>query len=398
MPSNPGDRWEGRKQLRLKHGAGTSQFLRLVSHGRALTEWVTALAGRSATIGQLNYSRSKGSPDNIFRTQRNDLRRFETADPHHDLTRKRYRSDQYGLSNRPSNSQTRLSQGGMAKRIRPDNLSDGARLRPIAFIELPLSAHGRTGGYSAVAPRYRTSIQYHARKHRLLLGDLSLTTLIPVRSRTEIDIPLESYNSSARLTRSSFAFASSSARLSTRTKRQFHNSRHSMRGVKTEPDRTPAAIGKAPLSRLASALTERARHFSGIRATTRTDDHNLGAIRQRSVNGSPSLTGLSSRTNRILAPLSTHEGGAKTLTHRPTFTLNPLSGRSAPAASSLRSKMSARSEARPILVDFSPTVVLNGDADPGEFERRIIHAIERHSHELARLVLRELQAQRRAAF
>jgi hypothetical protein len=60
--------------------------------------------------------------------------------------------------------------------------------------------------------------------------------------------------------------------------------------------------------------------------------------------------------------------------------------------------MGAIEGSRPVVVNFSPTVVLQGGGDPGDLERRVVQAIGRHSHEIVRIVARELQLQRRAAF
>ena len=74
------------------------------------------------------------------------------------------------------------------------------------------------------------------------------------------------------------------------------------------------------------------------------------------------------------------------------------SGHAASATRSATFGKSAIEVSRPVVVNFSPTVVLQGGGDPGELERRVVQAIGRHSHELVRIVARELQLQRRAAF
>jgi hypothetical protein len=66
--------------------------------------------------------------------------------------------------------------------------------------------------------------------------------------------------------------------------------------------------------------------------------------------------------------------------------------------------IAARSQARaggmspPMVVNFSPTVALHGGTDEGEFERRVVQAIGHHSHELVRIVTRELRQRLRTAF
>ncbi|GEM_PF-6305459 len=75
-----------------------------------------------------------------------------------------------------------------------------------------------------------------------------------------------------------------------------------------------------------------------------------------------------------------------------------ISGHAASAIRSATSRMGAIEGSRPVVVNFSPTVVLQGGGDPGDLERRVVQAIGRHSHEIVRIVARELQLQRRAAF
>ncbi len=52
----------------------------------------------------------------------------------------------------------------------------------------------------------------------------------------------------------------------------------------------------------------------------------------------------------------------------------------------------------PFTVNFSPTVVVQSESQHGSIEGKVVDAIRRHSHELVRLIDRELQMQRRAVF
>lgn len=52
----------------------------------------------------------------------------------------------------------------------------------------------------------------------------------------------------------------------------------------------------------------------------------------------------------------------------------------------------------PMVINFSPTVVVHGGTDAGDLERRVVQAIGRHSHELIRILTRELQQRSRTAF
>jgi hypothetical protein len=52
----------------------------------------------------------------------------------------------------------------------------------------------------------------------------------------------------------------------------------------------------------------------------------------------------------------------------------------------------------PFTVNFSPTVVVQSESEHHSIEGKVLEAIRRHSHELVRLISRELQMQRRAFF
>lgn len=52
----------------------------------------------------------------------------------------------------------------------------------------------------------------------------------------------------------------------------------------------------------------------------------------------------------------------------------------------------------PVVITFSPTVVIHNQAEHGNLEGKVVEAIRRHSYELVRLISRELQTQRRAFF
>jgi hypothetical protein len=49
-------------------------------------------------------------------------------------------------------------------------------------------------------------------------------------------------------------------------------------------------------------------------------------------------------------------------------------------------------------VNFSPTIVLQNCEEFAGIENAVVQAIRQHSHELVRIIGRELQTQRRAAF
>jgi hypothetical protein len=52
----------------------------------------------------------------------------------------------------------------------------------------------------------------------------------------------------------------------------------------------------------------------------------------------------------------------------------------------------------PLIVNFSPTIVLQGKMERGNLERTVVQAIRLHSHELVQIINRELDTQSRAAF
>jgi hypothetical protein len=54
--------------------------------------------------------------------------------------------------------------------------------------------------------------------------------------------------------------------------------------------------------------------------------------------------------------------------------------------------------AQPLVVNFSPSVVIRKGAETEDLEQRVVQAIERHSYELLRIINRELESQRRVGF
>jgi hypothetical protein len=62
------------------------------------------------------------------------------------------------------------------------------------------------------------------------------------------------------------------------------------------------------------------------------------------------------------------------------------------------SRLDASEAHAPLVVNFSPTIVIQGRMEAGNIERTVIQAIRLHSHELVHIINRELQTQRRAAF
>ncbi len=58
----------------------------------------------------------------------------------------------------------------------------------------------------------------------------------------------------------------------------------------------------------------------------------------------------------------------------------------------------SRDSRPPIVVNFSPTIVVQGGIEPGNIEPTFLQSIRQYSHELVRTINRELQKQRRATF
>jgi hypothetical protein len=61
-------------------------------------------------------------------------------------------------------------------------------------------------------------------------------------------------------------------------------------------------------------------------------------------------------------------------------------------------QVTSNQPAQPIVVNFSPTIVLQNCEEFAGIENAVVQAIRQHSHELVRIIGRELQTQRRAAF
>jgi hypothetical protein len=53
---------------------------------------------------------------------------------------------------------------------------------------------------------------------------------------------------------------------------------------------------------------------------------------------------------------------------------------------------------RPLVVHFSPSVVIRSGSEMADLEQRVVQAIERHSHELFQIIGREMESQRRIEF
>jgi hypothetical protein len=89
---------------------------------------------------------------------------------------------------------------------------------------------------------------------------------------------------------------------------------------------------------------------------------------------------------------------ARLRAQRPALASSVFSGPAAFVNGAARSKAADTGASPPLVVNFSPTVNIHGAAEPSDLERRVAQAIERRSHELVRIVSRERQSQRRAAF
>jgi hypothetical protein len=63
-----------------------------------------------------------------------------------------------------------------------------------------------------------------------------------------------------------------------------------------------------------------------------------------------------------------------------------------------RARFDASEAAAPLVLNFSPTIVIQGKVEAENIENTVIRAIRTHSHELIHIINRELQTQRRAAF
>ncbi len=82
----------------------------------------------------------------------------------------------------------------------------------------------------------------------------------------------------------------------------------------------------------------------------------------------------------------------------PVFASAGSSGLAAATTAATRTEAAATGRRPPFVVNFSPTIVIDNAIGPGELEQRITQAIGRHSHELVRIMTRELQSRRRAMF
>jgi hypothetical protein len=128
------------------------------------------------------------------------------------------------------------------------------------------------------------------------------------------------------------------------------------------------------------------------------DGDGRGIARQSATALKLNSIGSMAQASRRLGPLSAGGIASGLRAQRRDFALPELRGQGVSKAESAQSKMGAIDGTASILVNFAPTVVLQSGADLGELERRVIQAIGRHSHELVRIISRELQSKRRAAF
>ncbi len=166
----------------------------------------------------------------------------------------------------------------------------------------------------------------------------------------------------------------------------------------------PTDVGVAQPPRSALPLAEGLSHLlearSRIGRTMRSvaGGDGLGIARQLStalhLKPIRSMTGAS----RTLGPLSAGGIALGLRGQPPASALTEIPGPGSSATKSAQFRKGAINGSGSILVNFSPTVVLQGGVESGELERRVVEAIGRHSHELIRIVSRELQSQRRAAF
>ena len=87
---------------------------------------------------------------------------------------------------------------------------------------------------------------------------------------------------------------------------------------------------------------------------------------------------------------------AQVRAQRPIFASTGMSGLTASTSGTARTGSAATGVSAAAVVNFAPSIVINGAMEPNELGRRVIEAIGRHSHELVRIITRELQSKRRA--
>ncbi len=100
--------------------------------------------------------------------------------------------------------------------------------------------------------------------------------------------------------------------------------------------------------------------------------------------------------NRALAATTGDRAAGRLHAAQPD--LRSFAGRVGGGSSTQQSAANAVDVPSSLIVNFSPSVVINDGGHSIDLENHVVQAIARHSHELARIMMRELQARRRAAF
>ena len=161
--------------------------------------------------------------------------------------------------------------------------------------------------------------------------------------------------------------------------------------------------GSSYLSRIAT-LIQKALKFNGLKMPQgreslierRTDNSKMASARA-GVREMGSMR-VGARTNR-LATVRPVASVIPRLHERSDEAAKPtLDGFYPPQSKGNAPKTRDADRSQPLVVNFSPTVVIRGVTQPDNIEQRVVQVIERHSHELLQIIHRELKSRQRVAF
>jgi hypothetical protein len=265
-------------------------------------------------------------------------------------------------------------------------------LRSVYEFKLLPNYHGTPTDDHPGALRNRVAFERKIEKRPLLMRTPGLLAAALIAKSQAPSRQLE-LHTIVQLAGAPLTFNKGSDHSSTGVRRLGNSSAPSL-SAKIEPQRRKAAFRPASFSPFNSRFSERLRGFSRITPVLHSASPDSKGTNQGSNASRAALIGLRLRPD-TLAPFASHGHGLQMFTPKPS--LNEFPKQQSSKAFTVRSNMPSKNESRPIQIDFSPTVVLNNINDQDDFERRVVQAIGRHGHELARLVFRELQTKQRAA-
>jgi hypothetical protein len=376
---------------------------------RATHTWMTSLAGRDGRIGRLEQSIVNGAKG-LNSTSATDRSRGRglTAKP---ISTETSKLNDYLLNNRKilnwlPGLATQLNEIDDVYGLPPAiaTLTSGS-LRSQSLVALGSKENAASAtAYNASIRQIRRASGRPPEASRILTRLSHRHSTLAEGRPLEMQGQLTSGGSSRRLTLSMLDFESTVGRQSTGKQRLVDSSRRSRFAEAGSVGPTPTEGGAIQRRRSALPLVQRLSYLPESRLPPGRDTQfaghgdRLGIALQRSTAFHlNSIRGVA-QGNRTPGPLPAGGIASRSRAHRSAFASPEIFGHAASAAKSANFGKGAVEGSTPVVVNFSPTVVLQGGMDPGDLERRVVQAIGRHSHELVRIVARELQSQRRAAF